>query len=239
MSSRFRPWPSGATSARTARRRSPSRQRAVDRGAGAARRLRPPAPAGRWDLSFLTTGCATRRHCARAYRRSRRKRCRLRRTSSGRWMSASRDRQVVGLVARHRRRGAAAADLAAGEGHSAARPDAARRERCVVMRLSPVRRRRSRTGRGRRCRPATVLDQVFRVGHHAEHVAALVEDAGDVVDRAVRVGGGGALAGGIDIAEGDPVLAVEALQRLVVAAVVAVAVGDRAAQTPGPCGSGG
>ena len=72
------------------------------------------------------------------------------------------------------------------------------------------------------------LDQVLRVRHHAEDVAALVEDAGDGVERAVGVGGVGGAAVGVDVAEGDAVLALEPGERRVVAAVVAVAMGDRA-----------
>ena len=34
-----------------------------------------------------------------------------------------------------------------------------------------------------------ILDQVFGMRHDAEHIATIVDDAGDVVDRAVRVGG--------------------------------------------------
>src|SRR5665213_2771980 len=58
--------------------------------------------------------------------------------------------------------------------------------------------------------------------HQAEHVALFAEDAGDVVERAVGVCA-------VGVTEGDAVLALESAQGLVVAAVVAVTVGDRRA----------
>ncbi len=59
--------------------------------------------------------------------------------------------------------------------------------------------------------------------HHAEHPAIVAQDAGDVGNGTVRVGAGG-------VAEGDAVLAFEAGQRLAVGEIVAVVMGDRAAQ---------
>ena len=50
------------------------------------------------------------------------------------------------------------------------------------------------------------LDQVFRMRHEAKHVAGLVHHAGDVVDRAIRVGAFG-------IAEHDLPVAFDARQR--------------------------
>ena len=75
------------------------------------------------------------------------------------------------------------------------------------------------------------FDQVFRVGHHAEDVAALVEDAGDVVEPSRW--------GSLGVAEGDAVLALEARQGVVVAAVVAVAMGDGRADDLALARSGG
>ena len=72
------------------------------------------------------------------------------------------------------------------------------------------------------------LDQVFRVGHHAEDVAPLVEDAGDVVERAVGIGG--SLVRPCRRRSGRRCgLRLERGERVVVAAVVAVAMRDRAA----------
>jgi hypothetical protein len=53
--------------------------------------------------------------------------------------------------------------------------------------------------------------------HHAEDVAVFVEDAGDVVDRAVGV---------FAIAEGDLPFVFQFLQRLGFREIIAVAVGD-------------
>jgi hypothetical protein len=79
------------------------------------------------------------------------------------------------------------------------------------------------------------LDQVFRMRHHAEHVARRVHDAGDVVDRAVRVGAFG-------VAEHDLAVALEPGQRLGIGKIVAVMMGDRAADhlaLPVVAGEGG
>ncbi len=67
------------------------------------------------------------------------------------------------------------------------------------------------------------LDQVFRMRHHAEHIAVFVDDAGNVVDwsRSGLVPFG--------IAEDDPAFAFEAGERLGIGEIVAVAMGDRAA----------
>jgi hypothetical protein len=35
------------------------------------------------------------------------------------------------------------------------------------------------------------FDQVFRMRHHAQHVARLVDDAGDVIDEPFGIGAGG------------------------------------------------
>ena len=56
------------------------------------------------------------------------------------------------------------------------------------------------------------------VRHQAEHVAGLVEDAGDAARRAVAL---------VEIAQGDPALALEPVERRRVGLVVAVMMGDR------------
>ena len=56
------------------------------------------------------------------------------------------------------------------------------------------------------------LDRVLRVRHHAEHVAGLVADAGDVVEGAVGVGALGPLAGGVDVAHDDLVVGLQLLE---------------------------
>src|SRR5258708_2163754 len=45
------------------------------------------------------------------------------------------------------------------------------------------------------------LRAALRVGHHPEHVAALVDDARDVVQRAVRIGAGHHAAAGVAVTE--------------------------------------
>src|SRR5260370_523656 len=74
-----------------------------------------------------------------------------------------------------------------------------------------------------------IFDMVFRMRHHAEHVAALVDDAGDRLRRAVDVGAvvdhpfGGA------VAIEHPPIAPELLQRLFYGSVVAFTMGDGSA----------
>ena len=77
------------------------------------------------------------------------------------------------------------------------------------------------------------------MGHHAEHVAGLVEDAGDVALGTVRVGliGEGAL--GVAIPEDDTAVAFEPVEGLGIGEIVAVMVGDRAADDLAPAGSRG
>src|SRR5690606_37983136 len=69
------------------------------------------------------------------------------------------------------------------------------------------------------------LDAAPRVPHTPEHVARLVRDAGDVARRAVRVGPRRGLAGRRRVAEDDLAVRLEAVERLVVGVVVALAVG--------------
>ena len=73
------------------------------------------------------------------------------------------------------------------------------------------------------------LDHVFRMRHQAEHVAPFVEDAGDRVERAVGVGRLDGAPGRIDIAEDDAIVAFEAGERRLVAAIIAPpwAIGQR------------
>ena len=80
------------------------------------------------------------------------------------------------------------------------------------------------------------LAAALRVGHHAEHVAPLVDDAGDVGERAVGVGFGGDFAFGSRITEEDAVIALQLGDGVRVGEVVAVAVGDGDAEDIGlPC----
>ena len=74
------------------------------------------------------------------------------------------------------------------------------------------------------------LHGVLRVRHHAEHVARLVADAGDVVERAVGVGALGPLAGGVDVAHDDLVVGLHLLEGRRVDRVVALVVLDDDAQ---------
>src|SRR5215218_3638078 len=64
------------------------------------------------------------------------------------------------------------------------------------------------------------------VGHHAEHVPALARDAGNVAGGAVRVGRGGGLAAGIDVAERDTSRLVERVERGLVGRIASLAVRD-------------
>ncbi|PAV68036.1 hypothetical protein WR25_14125 [Diploscapter pachys] len=61
------------------------------------------------------------------------------------------------------------------------------------------------------------FDLAFGVGHHAEHVASGVEDAGDVARRAVD---------GFAIAEGDAAFALEAVERVGVGEVITIVMRD-------------
>lgn len=71
------------------------------------------------------------------------------------------------------------------------------------------------------------FDQVFRVRHHAENVALGVDDASNVVQRAVRIGA-------ICITENDLTVVFDGLKLIRIEEIVAVVVGDGAAQN-GPC----
>jgi len=71
------------------------------------------------------------------------------------------------------------------------------------------------------------FDQVFRMGHHAEHISLLVDHAGDVVDRAVRIGS-------LGVAEDDLAIAFDLLQGFLVREVVPVVMGDGAADDLDP-----
>src|ERR1700691_4694848 len=63
--------------------------------------------------------------------------------------------------------------------------------------------------------------------HHAEHVAALADDAGDRMRRAVDIGGLADVAIRRAITVEHPPLAFDALQRLFIGLVIALAMGDR------------
>ena len=75
--------------------------------------------------------------------------------------------------------------------------------------------------------PIRRFDVVFRVRHHAEHVAALVDDAGDGVDGAVVVPVRVDHAVGRGIAENHPALAFQPRDGLAVGDVVALAMRHR------------
>ena len=62
--------------------------------------------------------------------------------------------------------------------------------------------------------------------HHSQHIARLVEDAGNVAARSVAI---------LDIAEGDTAFALDPVQRLVVGEEIAVVMGNRDADFL-PCG---
>ena len=64
------------------------------------------------------------------------------------------------------------------------------------------------------------LDRPLGVRHQAEHVAGIVEDAGDAARRAVDL---------VEVAEGDAALAFEPVERRFVGLVIAVVVRDREA----------
>ena len=68
---------------------------------------------------------------------------------------------------------------------------------------------------------------VFRMRHHAEHVAALADNAGDRLGGAVDVGLCIHRAVGGAIAIKHPALALQPLQRLFIRFVIAFAVRDR------------
>ena len=75
------------------------------------------------------------------------------------------------------------------------------------------------------------LAGAFRVRHHADDVAALAADSGDVPRGAVRVRGSGRLAGrGVDVAEDHAAIPLERVEHVVGREVVALAVVDRNAQ---------
>ena len=80
-------------------------------------------------------------------------------------------------------------------------------------------------------RPEERLGGPLRVGHEAGHVPGRVHHAGDRAQRAVRVGRVVRLAGrrpvGPDVAEQDPPVALEGVERRRVGVVAALAVGDR------------
>ena len=75
--------------------------------------------------------------------------------------------------------------------------------------------------------PIDGFDVVFRMRHHAEHVAALVDDAGDGVDRAVVFQLRIDHAVGRAIAEQHPPLAFQPRDGLAVGDVIALAMRDR------------
>ena len=65
--------------------------------------------------------------------------------------------------------------------------------------------------------------------HHAEDVAARAQDTGDALDRAVEIGLRADIAVRIGVAEGDAILVAKRRERRGIGAIVAVAMGYRAA----------
>ena len=63
------------------------------------------------------------------------------------------------------------------------------------------------------------LDQVLGMRHQAEHVLVAVEDAGDVVERAVGIGA-------LGVAERDLAVVLDGFERRGVGEVIAVVMGD-------------
>ncbi len=70
------------------------------------------------------------------------------------------------------------------------------------------------------------IGKALRMRHQPKHGARLVQDAGDVVARAVGIGFGRERAVAVAIAEGDTAVAFEALKRLVIGEIAAVLMGD-------------
>src|SRR3546814_15379143 len=70
-----------------------------------------------------------------------------------------------------------------------------------------------------------VCSSDLRMGHHAEYVSAVIADACDVFDRAVRVGCFGIVSGGIAVAEQDLVVVIQLFQRFGAGVVASLAVG--------------
>jgi hypothetical protein len=62
------------------------------------------------------------------------------------------------------------------------------------------------------------LERAFRVRHHAEHIALRIDDPRDAACRAIDLAG---------VAEGDPALRFQAIERFRIGLVIAVVVGDR------------
>ena len=73
------------------------------------------------------------------------------------------------------------------------------------------------------------FDHALGVRHHAEHVAGLVDDAGDVARRSVD---------GAGVAERDAAFAFQPVERLGIGGVIAVVMGDRDARSSRPRRSG-
>src|SRR4029077_11491581 len=71
------------------------------------------------------------------------------------------------------------------------------------------------------------LGTSLRMGHHAEHVAALVDDAGDVVQGAVRVGARHDASGRIAVTKDHLAVLLESRQRGRLGEVAALTVSDR------------
>src|SRR3954463_8095090 len=74
--------------------------------------------------------------------------------------------------------------------------------------------------------PEQLVHRAFRVGHHAEHIAGLVDDSGNRAHRAVGAPELLAVARTADVAEDDASFALEAIERFLISGVAAVAVGD-------------
>src|SRR3954447_15079029 len=72
-----------------------------------------------------------------------------------------------------------------------------------------------------------IFDMVYRMRHHAEHIAALVDDAGDRLRGAIDVGGLADDTVGGAIAIEHPPLALEPFYGFLVGLVISLAMGDR------------
>jgi hypothetical protein len=70
------------------------------------------------------------------------------------------------------------------------------------------------------------FDEILGMGHPAEDIAACVEDTGNVVDRAVGIAFDRRGSPFVDVAERDPIVRLEPVERSRVSAVVTVAMSD-------------
>ncbi len=71
-----------------------------------------------------------------------------------------------------------------------------------------------------------VVRKALRVRHHAKHRAPFVENAGNVLERSIRIGVVGRFAVVVAVAKGNAAVAFKRVQGFIVGVVVAVVVGD-------------